>query len=102
MLRHLPVQISTAIPIRSMPTAEEEPVAFFEGTHEYFVTRFDDCRTVGSTDRIFGPSGSPDRPEAASWACPMCYPVGRGSSLPARRHRRQPDAGSAFEPMSRS
>ena len=48
----------------------EEPVAFFEGTHEYFVTRFDDCRTVGSTDRIFGPSGSADRPEARIMGLP--------------------------------
>jgi cytochrome P450 len=48
----------------------EEPVAFFEGTHEYFVTRFDDCRTVGSTDKIFGPSGSTDRPEARVMGMP--------------------------------
>jgi cytochrome P450 len=48
----------------------EEPVAYFEGTHEYFVTRFDDCRTVGSTDRIFGPSGSADRPEARVMGMP--------------------------------
>jgi cytochrome P450 len=49
---------------------KEEPVAFFEGTHEYFVTRFDDCRTVGTTDKIFGPSGSPDRPEARVMGMP--------------------------------
>ncbi|EJN06822.1 cytochrome P450 [Phyllobacterium sp. YR531] len=49
---------------------KEEPVAFFEGTKEYFVTRYEDCRTVGSNDRIFGPSGSPDRPEARVMGMP--------------------------------
>lgn len=49
---------------------KEAPVAFFEGTKEYFVTRFDDCRAVGSNDRIFGPSGSPDRPEARVMGMP--------------------------------
>jgi cytochrome P450 len=49
---------------------KEAPVALFEGTREYFVTRFDDCRIVGSTDKIFGPSGSPDRPEARVMGMP--------------------------------
>lgn len=49
---------------------EEEPVAFFEGTQEYLVTRFDDCRAVGANDRVFGPSGSPDRPEARVMGMP--------------------------------
>lgn len=48
----------------------EEPVAFFEGTKEYFVTRFEDCRTVGSNDRVFGPSSSLDRPEARVMGMP--------------------------------
>lgn len=48
----------------------EEPVAFFEGTKEYFITRFDDCRTVGGNDKIFGPSGSADRPEARVMGMP--------------------------------
>ena len=49
---------------------QEEPVAFFEGTKEYFITRFDDCRTVGGHDKIFGPSGSADRPEARVMGMP--------------------------------
>ncbi len=49
---------------------KEAPVAFFEGTKEYFVTRFEDCRTVGSDDKIFGPSGSADRPEARVMGMP--------------------------------
>ncbi|WP_416979629.1 cytochrome P450 [Streptomyces sp. T028] len=49
---------------------EEAPVAFFEGTHEYLVTRFEDCRAVGANDRVFGPSGSPDRPEARVMGMP--------------------------------
>jgi cytochrome P450 len=49
---------------------QEDPVAFFEGTKEYFITRFDDCRTVGSNDRVFGPSDSPDRPEARVMGMP--------------------------------
>lgn len=48
----------------------EEPVAFFEGTKEYFITRFDDCRTVGGQDKMFGPSGSSDRPEARVMGMP--------------------------------
>ncbi|WP_457962253.1 cytochrome P450 [Arthrobacter sp. D1-29] len=48
----------------------EEPVAFFEGTKEYFITRFDDCRAAGSNDRVFGPSASPDRPEARVMGMP--------------------------------
>ncbi|MGI5460948.1 cytochrome P450 [Streptomyces sp. CA-249302] len=49
---------------------EEEPVAFFDGTQEYLVTRFEDCRAVGADDRVFGPSGSPDRPEARVMGMP--------------------------------
>jgi cytochrome P450 len=49
---------------------EESPVAFFEGTREYLITRFEDCRTVGSNDRLFGPSGSPERPEARVMGMP--------------------------------
>lgn len=49
---------------------EEAPVAFFDGTKEYLVTRFEDCRAVGSNDRVFGPSGSPDRPEARVMGMP--------------------------------
>lgn len=48
----------------------EAPVAFFEGTNEYFVTRYEDCRTVGANDRVFGPSGAPDRPEARVMGMP--------------------------------
>jgi cytochrome P450 len=48
----------------------EAPVALFEGTNEYFVTRFADCRAVGSNDRVFGPSGSEDRPEARVMGMP--------------------------------
>jgi cytochrome P450 len=49
---------------------EEAPVAFFDGTKEYLITRFEDCRAVGSNDRVFGPSGSPDRPEARVMGMP--------------------------------
>jgi cytochrome P450 len=49
---------------------KEAPVALFEGTREYFVTRFADCRAVGSNDRVFGPSGSTDRPEARVMGLP--------------------------------
>ncbi|MCG5478668.1 MULTISPECIES: cytochrome P450 [Sinorhizobium] len=48
----------------------EAPVAFFAGTNEYFVTRYEDCRTVGANDRVFGPSGAPDRPEARVMGMP--------------------------------
>jgi cytochrome P450 len=48
----------------------EQPVAFFDGTKEYFITRFDDCRTIGGNDKIFGPSGSADRPEARVMGMP--------------------------------
>jgi len=48
----------------------ESPVAFFEGTKEFLVTRSEDCRAVGSNDRVFGPSGSPDRPEARVMGMP--------------------------------
>src|SRR5262249_22851139 len=46
------------------------PVTFFEGTKEFFVTRYDDCRTIGTNDGIFGPSGSADRPEARVMGMP--------------------------------
>ena len=49
---------------------EESPVAFFEGTREFLVTRFEDCRAVGANDRVFGPSGSSDRPEARVMGMP--------------------------------
>src|SRR6516165_6705682 len=49
---------------------KETPVAIFEGTKEYFVTRFADCRSVGSNDRAFGPSASTDRPEARVMGMP--------------------------------
>ncbi|NSL21222.1 cytochrome P450 [Agrobacterium tumefaciens] len=49
---------------------QEQPVAFFEGTKEYFITRFDDCRTIGGNDKVFGPSGSADRPEARVMGMP--------------------------------
>jgi cytochrome P450 len=49
---------------------KEAPVAFFEGTNEYFVTRYEDCRTVGANDKIFGPSGAADRPEARVMGMP--------------------------------
>ncbi|MBC7986811.1 MAG: cytochrome P450 [Sphingomonadaceae bacterium] len=48
----------------------EAPVAFFAGTHEYFVTRWADCQTVGANDRIFGPSDSELRPEARVFGMP--------------------------------
>lgn len=41
----------------------EAPVHFYEGTHEFLVTRYDDCRTVGSNDKIFGPAATEGRPE---------------------------------------
>lgn len=49
---------------------QEREIAYFEGTKEYLVTRFEDCRAVGSNDRAFGPSGSPDRPEARVMGMP--------------------------------
>ncbi|MFI7067227.1 cytochrome P450 [Kribbella sp. NPDC050124] len=49
---------------------QEREIAYFEGTKEYLVTRFEDCRAVGSNDRVFGPSGSPDRPEARVMGMP--------------------------------
>jgi len=48
----------------------EAPVAFFDGTKEYFVTRYEDCRTVGANDKIFGPSSAADRPEARVMGMP--------------------------------
>lgn len=48
----------------------DQPVALFEGTREYFITRFDDCRIVGGNDKIFGPSGAADRPEARVMGMP--------------------------------
>lgn len=49
---------------------KESPVALFEGTKEFLVTRFEDCRAVGLNDRVFGPSDSPDRPEARVMGMP--------------------------------
>jgi cytochrome P450 len=49
---------------------KEPRIAFFDGTKEYFVARFADCRTVGSNDRVFGPSASTDRPEARVMGMP--------------------------------
>jgi cytochrome P450 len=48
----------------------DAPVAFFEATKEYFITRFDDCLAVGLNDTVFGPSGSADRPEARVMGMP--------------------------------
>ena len=48
----------------------KEPVALFEGTHEYFVTRWADCRTIGTNDAAFGPSDSDNRPEARVFGMP--------------------------------
>ncbi|MCP3732597.1 cytochrome P450 [Sphingomonas sp. MG17] len=48
----------------------EAPVALFEGTHEYFVTRWQDCQTVGANDAVFGPSASDNRPEARVFGIP--------------------------------
>lgn len=48
----------------------EQPVALFEGTHEYFVTRWADCQTIGAKDDIFGPSDSDNRPEARVFGMP--------------------------------
>ncbi|WP_176595369.1 MULTISPECIES: cytochrome P450 [Sphingobium] len=48
----------------------EAPVALFEGTHEYFVTRWEDCQTVGANDAVFGPSDSDSRPEARVFGMP--------------------------------
>lgn len=48
----------------------EAPVALFEGTHEYFVTRWEDCQTVGANDTVFGPSDSDNRPEARVFGMP--------------------------------
>jgi len=48
----------------------EAPVVQFEGTHEYFVTRWADCHKVGSSDKVFGPSDSNHRPEARVFGMP--------------------------------
>lgn len=60
---------------------QEPQVAYFEGTKEYLVTRFDECRAVGSSDRLFGPSDSPDRPEARVMGMPNVL------SLSGEEHR---------------
>lgn len=49
---------------------KEAPVALFEGTHEYFVTRWNDCQTIGANDSVFGPSDSDQRPEARVFGMP--------------------------------
>lgn len=51
--------------LRSEPAIQQ-----FEGTHEYFVTRWRDCQTVGANDRVFGPSDSDLRPEARVFGMP--------------------------------
>ena len=43
---------------------KENPVARFDVTNEYLVTRWADCQTVGANDTVFGPSDSDQRPEA--------------------------------------
>lgn len=49
---------------------KEAPVALFPETQEYFVTRFDDCCTVGTNDTVFAPSASEHRPEARVMGMP--------------------------------
>lgn len=49
---------------------KEAPVALFEGSHEYFVTRWADCQTIGATEKVFGPSDSDLRPEARVFGMP--------------------------------
>ncbi|RJG58021.1 cytochrome P450 [Sphingobium terrigena] len=49
---------------------KEAPVALFEASHEYFVTRWADCQTVGANDAVFGPSDSELRPEARVFGMP--------------------------------
>ncbi len=75
----------------------DAPVAFFEGTREYFITCFDDCLAVGSNDKVFGPSGSADRPEARVMGMPnvltmsgeehKCLRVGIDANLTQERVR---------------
>jgi len=48
----------------------EAEIRQFEGTHEYFVTRWRDCQTVGANDQVFGPSDSDLRPEARVFGMP--------------------------------
>lgn len=48
----------------------EQPVALFEPSGEWFVTRFKDCQTIGAKDAIFGPSESEGRPEARVMGMP--------------------------------
>lgn len=48
----------------------EDPVTRFEGTHEFFVTRWNDCQTVGANNKVFGPSDSEKRPEARVFGMP--------------------------------
>lgn len=49
---------------------KDAPVAFFEGTQEYFVSRWHDCQAVGGNDAVFGPSDSDNRPEARVFGMP--------------------------------
>jgi cytochrome P450 len=48
----------------------EAPVCQFEPTGEWFVTRWQDCHTVGAKDAVFGPSSSDRRPEARVMGMP--------------------------------
>lgn len=49
---------------------KENPVARFDVTNEYLVTRWADCQTVGANDAVFGPSDSDQRPEARVFGMP--------------------------------
>lgn len=42
---------------------KDAPVFFWEGTQEFLVTRYEDCRIVGSNDKVFGPAATKGRPE---------------------------------------
>lgn len=48
----------------------EAPVCHFPATGEWLVTRWADCQTIGAKDKVFGPSGSTERPEARVMGMP--------------------------------
>ncbi|MBT0669159.1 cytochrome P450 [Novosphingobium profundi] len=48
----------------------EHGIVRFEGSREYFVTRWSDCQTVGANEKVFAPSDSQDRPEARVFGLP--------------------------------
>lgn len=48
----------------------EAPVCHFPATGEWLVTRWADCQTIGANDKVFGPSGSSERPEARVMGMP--------------------------------